>query len=68
MKTSSAEKSFKESAYGRLQWFNIRQLSKEKVIPSDMWLIRNKLNKKIDVKSASMQETEGELSSFKMLA
>lgn len=68
VKTSSAEKSFKGSAYGGLQWFDIKQLSKEKVIPSDMWLIRNRINKKIDVKSATMQETEGELSSFKIIA
>ncbi|HII14836.1 MAG TPA: NUDIX domain-containing protein [Nanoarchaeota archaeon] len=68
VKASSAGTSFKESAYGKLAWFNIKQLSKEKVIPSDMWLIRNKLNKRIDVKSATMQETEGDLSSFKMIA
>ena len=61
------EKDFKESAHGKLKWFKIDELDKEKVIPSDLWLIKNKLDSKIDVKNAYMMENQGELSAFKIL-
>jgi hypothetical protein len=61
------ETDFKESAHGKLKWFKIDELGKEKVIPSDLWLIKNKLESKIDVKNAYMMENQGELSAFKIL-
>lgn len=54
----------KESEHGKLTWFNLKNVAKEKVIPSDFWLIQNKLNAKIEVNSARMQEQEGELKDF----
>jgi len=61
------ETEFKESEYGRPEWFDIEDLKQKKIIPSDLWLIENKLNQKIDYVSAVMSENEGELSSFKIL-
>jgi len=49
-----------------LKWFKIKDVVKEKIIPSDFWLIKNKLNSKIEVNSAKMQEQEGELKEFKI--
>ena len=56
---------FKESGHGRLKWFSIKGLGKEKVIPSDLWLIRNKLSCKAGVKEALMEDEDGELKSLK---
>ncbi|MBS3141163.1 NUDIX hydrolase [Candidatus Woesearchaeota archaeon] len=56
LKTSEIE--FKESSYGSLKWFDLDNL-KGKIIPSDLWLIQNKLNSKIDVKSAFLVEKNG---------
>lgn len=64
-KMKTKEEKFKESEYGRLKWLKISEVDKEKIIPSDLWLIKNKLNSKIDVKSAHMIENQGELESFK---
>jgi len=61
------EKDFKESMHGRLKWFKMKDISKEKIILSDLWLIKNKLNSRIDVKNAYITEDAGELSSFRIL-
>ena len=53
-----------DSEYGELQWFDISELEKEKVIPSDYWLIRNKLNSSVEVQSAVMNDDEGMLEGF----
>lgn len=66
-KMRTKEAKFKESEYGELKWFNISEVDKEKIIPSDLWLIKNKLNAKIDVRSAHMSENQGELESFKFI-
>ncbi len=66
-KMRTKETKFKESEYGKLKWFNTGEVDKEKIIPSDLWLIKNKLNAKIDVKSAHMSENQGELESFKFI-
>lgn len=66
-KMRTKEAKFKESEYGKLKWLNINEVDKEKIIPSDLWLIKNKLNAKIDVKSAHMSENQGELESFKFI-
>jgi ADP-ribose pyrophosphatase YjhB (NUDIX family) len=57
---------FKDTSQGELKWFSVKQLENEKVIPSDYWLLKNKLSSKIDVKSADMNESEGNLSGFKI--
>ena len=58
---------FKQSEHGELKWFKIKDLSKEKIIPSDTWLIKNKLNSKIDVADSVMKENKGELREFRVL-
>ena len=40
---------------------------KEKIIPSDFWLIKNKLDSKVEVRSAQMSEKDGDLSSFQIM-
>lgn len=60
------ETNFKESMHGRLKWFKIKDIGKEKIIPSDLWLIKNNLNSRTDIKNAYITEDEGELSSFRI--
>jgi len=67
-KIKTNETKFIETRHGELRWFPIKNIGKkEKIIPSDLWLIKNRLNNKIDVKTAKMLEKEGELSNFKVL-
>ncbi len=58
---------FKETKSGELKWFNITKLESDKIIPSDYWLIKNSLNKKIKIPRLYMHETEGVISSHKFL-
>lgn len=51
-----------------LKWFNMKKLdsktntlSKDKIIPSDIWMIKNILPKKIKVSEIVMEEKDGEL-------
>lgn len=67
VKMNANETKVKISERGELKWFKISSVEKEKIIPSDLWLIKNKLSSKIAVKSALMTDTHGELSSFKIL-
>jgi len=55
------------SEHGELKWFKIKDIEKENLIPSDLWLIKNKLNSRIDVIDSEMKENKGELSDFKVL-
>ena len=64
---TTKETAFKESAHGKLKWVKISDVDNEKIIPSDLWLIKNKLNKKTDYNSAFMNENEEELTSFKII-
>ncbi|MBW2990674.1 NUDIX domain-containing protein [Candidatus Woesearchaeota archaeon] len=67
-KMRTKQKNFKESEYGKLKWFKVDRVDKEKIIPSDLWLIKNKINSETDVKSAFMNENKGELTSFNIEA
>jgi ADP-ribose pyrophosphatase YjhB (NUDIX family) len=58
---------FKETRAGELKWFNIDKLESDKVIPSDYWLIKHSLNKKISIPRMYMHENEGIISSHKFL-
>lgn len=53
-----------KNADGR--WFTKAQLKKERVIPSDRWLLENKLGARIAVNSVRMHDEEGELSAFRV--
>ncbi|MBR9676565.1 NUDIX domain-containing protein [Candidatus Woesearchaeota archaeon] len=57
----------KATNHGRLQWFALDELNKKEIIPSDYWLITNKLYHKADVTNAFMTEQNGELTSFKII-
>ncbi len=59
---STDETKFRTSEYGELKWFNLNEL--KNIIPSDLWLIKNKLNKNMDIKNAYMHENQGRLTSF----
>lgn len=66
-KTNTSENNFKESPHGILKWFDLKEVGKnEKVIPSDLWLIRNKLNSNLKINEATMVEKDGKLSRFKV--
>jgi ADP-ribose pyrophosphatase YjhB (NUDIX family) len=55
------ESKFKETSAGELAWFNIATLNnrKDDIIPSDYWLIKHSLNKKIIIPRIYMHENEG---------
>lgn len=56
----------RETAHGELKWFSLKNLEKQEIIPSYLWLIQNKLNARIGVKMAVMKDEEGKLTSFKI--
>lgn len=60
---------FKETSAGELKWFNVASIdkSKEQVIPSDYWLIKNSLNKKMKMPQLYMHENEGKIESHRFL-
>ncbi|MBS3168514.1 NUDIX domain-containing protein [Candidatus Woesearchaeota archaeon] len=63
-KVRSKGLNFVDGKYGKLKWFNIKDISKVKIIPSDKWLIVNKLNSKVKIKEGFMKESNGRLSRF----
>ncbi|MGV8087075.1 MAG: NUDIX domain-containing protein [Candidatus Woesearchaeota archaeon] len=59
----------KENDAGELKWFNIKSIDihKDLIIPSDYWLIKNSLNKKMKMPQLYMHENEGIISSHTFL-
>ena len=45
---------------GDIGWFDIKALAKEKVIPSDLWMINNMLKKKVPYYMSHMEDKETE--------
>ncbi|MBW3015895.1 NUDIX domain-containing protein [Candidatus Woesearchaeota archaeon] len=66
-KTEADSIPFKHVERGELRWFSLDEIANHNIIPSDMWLIQNKLDSKISVNSAMMDEHDGTLSSFRIL-
>lgn len=64
-KVNVSSKDFWRSERGELRWFDIKEL--DKVIPSDLWLIKNRLDSNIAIESACMDEDKGELSGFRII-
>ena len=64
VKAKTEQESFLRKV-GELKWFSFGELDKEKVIPSDKWLLQNKFDSKLDHSSIKMDEKEGELSNFR---
>ncbi len=61
---------FKNTEHGELKWFDvdeIKKMNKSEIIPSDLWLLKKKLNSKTKVHSAIMEEDEGKLTSFELV-
>jgi 8-oxo-dGTP diphosphatase len=58
---------FKETRAGELKWFSISKLESDRVIPSDYWLIKHSLNKKIIIPRLYMHENEGIIESHRFL-
>jgi 8-oxo-dGTP pyrophosphatase MutT (NUDIX family) len=53
-----------DSMLGRLEWFDIAKLDRKSVIPSDYWLIRNKLKSSLKIGSIDLYERAGTISGF----
>jgi len=58
---------FKETRAGELKWFDVDKLESDKIIPSDYWLIKHSLNKKINIPRLYMHENEGVIESHSFL-
>lgn len=58
---------FKETRAGELKWLDVNALDSNKIIPSDYWLIKHSLNKKISIPRLYMHENDGIISSHKFL-
>ncbi len=58
---------FRESSSGELKWFTLKELEKEKVVPSDIYFLQNKFNSKLTMKTLHIIENEGNLESFKFI-
>jgi len=56
----------KDKGHGTLEWFSIKQMDRIKMIPSDLWLIRNKMKSSLKVIQSIMDEKEGEIHSFRI--
>jgi len=66
-KVNSKSLKFSESKAGALKWFDLKKLNKIQIIPSDYWLIKNSLNKKINVPRMYMCERDGVIESHKII-
>ena len=68
-KSFSKGRTIKESSHGELKWFNVKDIlknniQKNNIIPSDLWLMKNKLDSKAEIKNVIMDETEGKITTF----
>jgi 8-oxo-dGTP diphosphatase len=61
--TKTAPKTFKikESGEGKVKWFSLKSLEKEKIILSDLWMIRNMLSENLKIYNGKMFEEKGKL-------
>jgi|GEM_PF-506960 len=60
---------FKESGAGTLKWFDLKKIDSEKdsIIPSDYWLMKHSLNKRMKIQDLYMHENEGRIESHRFL-
>lgn len=54
------------SEEGELKWFDINKLEDEKIIPSDIWMVKNCLDKTADVKQVIIEEENQELKNMQV--
>jgi ADP-ribose pyrophosphatase YjhB (NUDIX family) len=57
---------FEDKGYGKLMWFYINKLDELNIIPSDLWLIKNCLNKKFESKKVVMKSKDDRLNEFRV--
>jgi 8-oxo-dGTP diphosphatase len=67
VKVDIKDTKFRETKAGALKWFNIAKLEQDKIIPSDYWLIKHSLNKKMTIPRLYMHENEGIIESHRFL-
>lgn len=53
--------------YGSLKCFSLKELKKADVIPSDLWLIKNKLSFRIKIPTLNLFECDDKLTNFKFV-
>ena len=64
-----ASEEVRESPHGPLKWFTPKEFAElRNVIPSDWWLLKNKLGSQIDMDTARMVDDQGTLKDFRMLS
>jgi ADP-ribose pyrophosphatase YjhB (NUDIX family) len=56
----------KNKSAENIAWFQTAKLKEEEIIPSDYWLLKHKLNKKLAVFVADMNDEEGRMKNFKV--
>ncbi|MBW2998197.1 NUDIX domain-containing protein [Candidatus Woesearchaeota archaeon] len=67
VKVSVESNEIKDSDVGELKWFSLEEIKEEETIPSDYWLIKNKLDSIIDIDNAQMKDIDGRLKEFKII-
>ncbi len=65
-KVNSKRLKFRQTAAGELKWFSIDKLP-EKIIPSDIWLIKHSLNTNMRIPSILMSESVVIIESYTMI-
>jgi len=64
VKLNALNDDLKPSEEGELQWFDLKKLDGEKIVPSDLWMIKKFLDKTVKIPEIVMEEKDGELVSF----
>ena len=68
VKLNAINNEHKSTEEGELKWFDLNTLENEKIVPSDLWMIRKFLDKNLKVPEVTMEEKDGELISFEELS
>ena len=55
----------RQSVHGELRWYDLKDIEKIDMIPSDRWLVKNRLDETIRIDSGVMKEKDGRLMDFK---
>lgn len=72
-KVITKQTEFENTKYGKLEWFDLNEIEdnkneiSKKIIPSDLWLIRNFLNSKLNISEIKMIENNEKLVRFDVI-
>ena len=61
VKVRTKSDKFRDGGEGKPDWFDLNNLNKDLLIPSDYWMLTNFLNKKSDFKSIILEEKDEKL-------